>query len=51
MSEQTFEHQVEDMYASQKFQIYSSLRCPETHFRPQQSQQRAGAAKGSINII
>ena len=39
------------MYASQKVQIFSSLRRPETHFRPAQGHQQAGALRGSINII
>ena len=31
----TFQHQVKDMYAIQKGQVFSSLRRPETHFRHQ----------------
>ena len=46
-----FEHQVKDMYASQKIQGFSSLRRPETYFRHAQGNQRAGAITGSINII
>ena len=39
------------MYASQKVQVISSLRRPETHFRPAQGHQQASALTGSINII
>ena len=39
------------MCASQKFQGFSSLRRPETHFRHAQGHQRAGALTGSINIF
>ena len=39
------------MYASQKIQIFSSLRRPETHFRHAQGHQHAGALTDSINII
>ena len=46
-----FEHQVNDMYASQKIQVFSSLRRPETSFRNAQGHQRAGALTGSINVI
>ena len=38
------------MYASQKFQCFSSFRRPETHFRHAQGHQRAGVSTGSINI-
>ena len=46
-----FEHQVKDMYASQNFKVFFSLRRPETHFRHAQGHQRAGALTGSINIF
>ena len=46
-----FEHQVNDMNASQKFQGFSRLPRPETHFRHVQGHQRAGALTGSINIF
>ena len=40
------------MYASQKLQVFSSLRMPETHFRHAQGRQRAGAVQAPfINII
>ena len=39
------------MYASQKVQVFSCLRKPETHFRQAQGHQRAGAYSGSINLI
>ena len=39
------------MYASQKFQGFSRLRRPGTHFRHAQRHQRAGALTGSINIF
>ena len=39
------------MYASQKVQVFSSLRRPETHFRHAQGQQHTSALTGSINII
>ena len=39
------------MYASQKVQVFSSLRKPETQFRHAQGHQQAGALTGSINII
>ena len=39
------------MYASQKVQVFSSLRGPETHFRHAQGRKLAGALTGSINII
>ena len=39
------------MYASQEFQVFSSLRRTKTHFRHAQSHQRAGALTGSINNI
>ena len=34
-----------------KFEVFSSLRRPETHFRHAQGHQRAGVSTGSINII
>ena len=34
-----------------KFENFSSLRRPETHFRQAQGHQRAGALTGSINIF
>ena len=43
----TFEHQVQDMYASQKIQVYSSLRRLKTHFRHPQGHQRASAITDS----
>ena len=46
-----FEHQVNDIDASQKVQGFSSLRRPETHFRHAQAHQRAGALTGSNNIF
>ena len=39
------------MYASQKVQVFSSLRRPETHFRQAQGHPRAGVLTVSINII
>ena len=39
------------MYASQKVQVFSSLRRPETHFRLAQGHHRAVELTGSINII
>ena len=39
------------MYASQKVQVFSSLRRSETHFRHAQGHQRASALTGFINII
>ena len=44
-----FEHQVKDMYASQK--AFSILCKPETQFGHVQSHQRASASTGSENII
>ena len=38
------------MYASQNFQVSSSLRQPKIHFRYAQGHQRASAILGSINI-
>ena len=34
-----------------KFEVFSSLRRPETHLRHAQGHQRAGALTGSINIF
>ena len=34
-----------------KFKVFSSLRRPETHFRPSQGHQRAIALTGSINFF
>ena len=34
-----------------KFEVFSSLRRPGTHFRPAQGHQQAGALTGSINIF
>ena len=45
------QHQVNDMNVSQKFQGFSSLRRPETHFTHAQGHKRAGALSGSINIF
>ena len=39
------------MYASQKVQVLSSLRRPETNFGHAQGHQRASATTGTINII
>ena len=39
------------MYASQKVQVLSSLRRPETRFKHAQGHQRAGALTSSINFI
>ena len=39
------------MYASQKIQVSSRLRRPETHFRHAQGHQQAGALPGSVDII
>ena len=47
----TFEHQVQNLYASQKGQILSSLYRWETRFRHQQGHQRAVANSGSIENI
>ena len=47
----TFEHQVQNLYASQKVQVFSSPLRPETHFRHEQDHQRAVALQGSINVI
>ena len=47
----TFEQQVKDIYASQKVQVFSRLRRTETHFRHQQSRQRADPLTGSIYKI
>ena len=47
----TFEHRVQDLFLTQKVQIFSSFRKPETLFRHDQGQQRAGTLKGSINSI
>ena len=46
-----FEHQVNDMYASRKFKVFSSPRWPETHFSHLQVRQRASALEGSFNIF
>ena len=46
-----FEHRIKDMYASEKVQVFSCLRRPETQFRHAQGHQLAGALKASINII
>ena len=46
-----FEHQVKDMYASEKIQAFSSLHKPETQFRHAQGHQRAGALTDSNDII
>ena len=42
----TFENQVQDLYASQRVPIFSSLRKPEAHFWYNQGHQRAGAFFG-----
>ena len=47
----TFEQQVKDLYESQKVQVYSCLRRPETHFQYRQGHQRAGALTCSINNL
>ena len=47
----TVEHHVQDLYASQKVQVFSTLRRPKTHFGHEQGHQRAGALTGSINNI
>ena len=39
------------MYASQKVQVFSSIRRPETHFSQTQGHQRAGTLGGSSDII
>ena len=39
------------MKASQKFEVVSHLRRPETQFGHAQGLQRTGALTGSINII
>ena len=39
------------MNPSQKFEVFSSPRRPETHFRNAQAHQRAGALTVSINIF
>ena len=44
----SFEHPVQDMYASQKVQSSSSLRRPEIHFRHAQGHQRTDALTGPI---
>ena len=46
-----FEHQVKDIYASQKLQVLSNVRSPWTNIRHDQGHQREGASTGSINII
>ena len=38
------------MYASQKVQVFSSLRRSETHFRHAQGHQGASVLTGSTNI-
>ena len=47
----TFEHQVQNLYASRKFQIFSSLCKWETLFWHQQGHQRAVATSGSTENI
>ena len=39
------------MYASQMFEVFSSLCKPKTHFRHALGHKRAGALTCSINII
>ena len=39
------------MYVSEKVQVFSSLRRPETHFRHRQGHRRSRALTASINII
>ena len=39
------------MFASQKVQVLSNLRCPEKQFRHARGHQRAGASTGSKNNI
>ena len=39
------------MYASQKVQVFSSLRRPETHSGHREGHQRASTITGSFNII
>ena len=46
-----FEHEVEQLYETQKTQILSCLRKPELHFRHQKGHQRAGAILGSIIMM
>ena len=45
------EQQVKHMYATQKVQIFSSLRQPETQFRCLQRHHWASALTGSTNVI
>jgi len=45
-----FEHQVKDIDASQKVQVFSSFRRPEKLLQHQRDHQRAGAGIGSINF-
>ena len=47
----TIEHQVQDVYATQKFQTFSSFRRPKTHFQHHQGSQQAAGLTSSINII
>ena len=46
-----FERQVQDMYASQKFQVISSPRRPDLYFLHKQGHQQACELRGLIDII
>ena len=46
-----FDHQLNDMSASQKFKVFSSPRRPKTQFRHTQGHQSAYTLTGSINIF
>ena len=47
----TIQHQIQDLYASQKVPFFSSLPTLQTHFRPKRGHQRAGATLGSFSYI
>ena len=51
MSQQQLSTRSKTCMHLKKFKFYSSLRRPETHFWHAQGHQRAGALRGSINII
>ena len=46
-----FEHQVQNLYASQKAQVFSSLRMPKAHVKHQQGHRRAAELTSSIIIM
>ena len=47
----TFEHELQDLYASQKVQVFPSLGRPKSLFGHARGYQRASVLTGSISII